>query len=89
MNDTIDTDEELEFMYNFFITVLEPILHKGEYTFTTEWYSITDTHYSYFEKWSIPPNLVYLNKIRIALFSLLVKMNVSGNFSDLIISLIE
>ena len=89
LNDTIDTDEELEFMYNFFITVLEPILHKGEYTFTTEWYSITDTHYSYFEKWSIPPNLVYLNKIRIALFSLLVKMNVSGNFSDLIISLIE
>lgn len=89
LNDTINTHEELEFMYKFFITGLEPILNKGKFTFTTEWYSITDTHYSYFEKWSVPTNLVYLNKIKIGLFSLLVKMNVSGNFSDLIISLIE
>ena len=89
LNDTINTHEELEFMYKFFITGLEPILNKGKFTFTTEWYSITDIHYSYFEKWSVPTNLVYLNKIKIGLFSLLVKMNVSGNFSDLIISLIE
>jgi ubiquinone biosynthesis protein len=89
LNDSINTDEELEFMYKFFHTILEPILYKGEYTFTVEWYNIADTHYSYFEKWSIPPNLIYLNKIRVALFSLLVKMNVSGNFSDLITSIIE
>ena len=89
LNDSIDTDEELEFMDKFFTTILEPILYKGKYTFTEEWYSIADTHSSYFEKWSIPPNLVYLNKIRVALFSLLVKMNASGNFYDLITSIIE
>lgn len=89
LTDNIETEEEIDFMYQYMKLMLEPILTKGTFKFTPEWYKKSLEYNTYHDKWVLPANLIYFNKIQMGLFSLLTQMNAKGNYSDLITNLIE
>lgn len=85
LTDKIDTDEELEYMYEQFKIYIEPLLCKTEYTFKKNWISELNMFTNLTSKWEIPSNISYLLKIPNGLFFILCNLEASFNMSDFIL----
>ena len=71
-----------EYIYDYFQLQYEPYL-SNDYQFTNEWLEKAVVKNSELMKeWTLPPNMVYLNKIPYGLSHMLVKLNLKGNFKD-------
>jgi predicted unusual protein kinase regulating ubiquinone biosynthesis (AarF/ABC1/UbiB family) len=70
------------YIYDYFRLQYEPYI-SNDFEFTNEWLEKAIFKDSELMKeWTLPPNMVYLNKIPYGLSHILTKLNLRGDFKD-------
>ena len=89
LNDKINEDEDIKFMLKRFKDFLEPLLFKGNFDYSNEWYKKICVSDKRSEYWGLTDEIVVFAKIPFGFLSMLVNMNVNINMSEIILKLIE
>jgi predicted unusual protein kinase regulating ubiquinone biosynthesis (AarF/ABC1/UbiB family) len=77
------TENSKKYMYTYFSLQYEPWV-SNDFEFTEEWLSRATAKDTFLMKeWSLPQNMVYLNKIPYGLTHILTKLGLRGNFREL------
>ena len=89
INDEI-SDDSRNYIYEYFKIQYEPFVTKGEFEFNEEWLS-KSVHKKpeLMKEWALPSNCVYLNKIPYGMYHLLTKLNLKGEITDLMKTIID
>lgn len=83
------SSQSKEYIYEYFRLQYEPYI-SNDYQFTQEWLEkAIFKNADLMKEWTLPPNMVYLNKIPYGLSHILTKLNLKGNFKDFFESIIE
>jgi predicted unusual protein kinase regulating ubiquinone biosynthesis (AarF/ABC1/UbiB family) len=72
--------ESCEYMYKYFCIQYEPWT-SDNFEFTEKWLDMaTEKNTELMKEWTLPQNMVYMNKIPYGLFHVLTKLKLKGNF---------
>ena len=78
------SDEMKTYMYDYFLLQFEPLL-SDNFTFTDEWlHKCSQKNPEYMKDWILPKNMVYLNKIPYGSYHIFTKLQLHGNFKEII-----
>ena len=83
------TEESQKYMYEYFKIQYMPWLSK-DFQFTEEWLELSvEKDTDLMNKWILPQNMVYFNKIPYGLYHLLTKISLKGDFKDMFDKMFE
>lgn len=89
LNDKITDEEDIKFILHRMKLILEPLVYKGNFVYTKEWYKKICIYDKRTEEWGLSSEIVFFTKIPFGFLSMLVNMGVSINMSEIILKLIE
>jgi hypothetical protein len=83
------TEESQKYMYEYFKIQYMPWL-SNDFQFTEEWLELSvEKDTDLMNKWILPQNMVYFNKIPYGLYHLLTKISLKGDFKDMFDKMFE
>jgi len=89
LNDKITEEEDIKFILCRIKIILEPLIYKGKFVYTKEWYKKICFYDKRTEDWGLSSDIIFFTKIPFGFLSMLVNMGVTLNMSELILKLIE